>query len=229
MNTPLEIGFPGQPVKTPTSTLISIVPWGITEHKPGLFPGHFFIPPSVDEEPMCLQITDSVHYVYIDKDRGSMRVVDPSYLVAKSIVADFNSAQMEASTGCHPGIFWRTGEYTTARVRNDLQEELAQIKTIQRRWFEAIVRVADDDWEKTRTHYAISDFQRIAARAIDPDNKRNRPWILSTAEVPETPETTLCRACGSDIPVGVAICRYCRFIVDPIKYATFQFAKNEGK
>lgn len=227
MSSIYDIGFPGSSTRPPRSTVISIVPWAISEFKPGLNPSNFFIPASVDGEPQCVLIGDCIHYVYIDHDRGSMRVTDPSYIVARSIVTDYNSAQMEANVGCHPGLFWRVGEYTPARVKTELQEELATVRNIQKAWFEAIIRVGDDDWEKTHQHYSISDFQRSAARIIDPENKRNRPWIVYTAPEGDV-NTTLCPACGSDIPKSVVVCRYCRYVVDPERHAKMQFASTGG-
>jgi hypothetical protein len=221
--------MPGSPVKPMKSTVISIVPWYIREFKPGLIPGDFFIPPSEGEEPVCLTVRDSIHYVYLDHTRGSMRVIDPSYVVARSIVNDYNSAQMEATVGCHPGLFWVQGEYTPEQVKKNLAKELDLIKKIQLNWFEALVKVGDDDWEKTRQHFSISDFQRFAVKRIDPDNRRNRAWIMSSQPLVPQAEMTICPACGSDVVVGVVLCRYCRCVLDPVKYASMQFAQvNPG-
>lgn len=226
----LNVSFPGTPIRPPKSTLISIVPWEIREFKPGLIPGYFHIPAAKDNEPSTLVVGDAIHYVYIDHDRGSMRVTNPSYVVARSIVADYNSAQMEANTGCHPGLFFEVGEFTTEEIQERFQEKLELANEIQNRWFEQLVRVADDDWEKTRQHVSISDFQRVAARKLDPLNKRNRPWIMTPMkEEPQGLQMTLCPSCGSDIIMTAAVCRYCQCIVDPEKYERLQFAGNAGK
>lgn len=211
------------------STVISVVPFPIDETKPGLIPGHFHIDASVDEEPTCLVVGDSMFYVYIDAERGNLRVPAPSYQVAKSICFDYLSAQLEAKEDCHPGLFWKQGTWTPERVKRELKDELAYFKRTQYDWFTELVKRADDDWEKTRAHYAISDIQRFALRAIDPGNKQNRPWIIATHDdvLTEAASTIPCGACGSDVPTNAVICRYCQFVLNQDKYNQMNFANRQ--
>lgn len=216
------------------STLISIVPFPIDEFKPGLIPGRFHIDPCIGKDPVCVKIGESYHFVYIDAERGNLRVLDPSYDVARAIVADYNSAQLEARPECHPGLFWLLGDWTPEKIRadRDATEKLELIRVIQHDWFAALVKLGDDDWEKTRQHYAISDTQRFAAKALDPLNKQGRQWIFldptKVAQEANPVETTLCPSCGSDVVKTAVVCRYCKYILNAEKYATMQFADVGG-
>jgi len=221
---------PSMPVASAKCTVISIVPFDILESKPGLIPTDYPIPACPDDDVVCVTIDQAIHYVYIDKDRGSMRVLDPSYEVARSIIEDYCNAQLEAGVGCHPGIMWKLGEWTPEQVKVHFAEELAELRRIQNNWFMAIVKLGDDDWEKTRQHHAISDTQRIAAKKLDPTNSRQRPWIMINPSdvVPGKIDMTICAACGSDIPTSVVLCRYCGYVLDPERHKEMQFAKHSG-
>lgn len=223
--------IPGSQISPPKSTLISIVPFPINEFKPGLIPGQFDLPACEDGRPVCKIIGESIHYVYIDRDRGSMRVMNPSYTIARSIVNDYNSAQLASGLGCHPGFFWAVGEWNTDSVEEKLKDKLDIIREIQYTWFTELVKLADDDWEKTRQHYCISDVQRHAARSIDPENKQGRPWIMKTPTqllADQTVDTIICPACGSDIPADVIICKYCSCILDADRYSKLAFARPDS-
>jgi len=213
------------PVDPPKSTLVSIVPFEIREEKPGLIPGTFAIPASVDGSPVCLVIGQSIHYVFIDEDRGNLRVINPSYYVARSVVNDYNSAQMCAGPDACPGLFWFLGEWTPEKIKKEKPNELSEIKRRQYNWFVELVKLADDDWEKTRQHFCISDTQRFALNAIDPTNSKNRPWIIMPQKEQEVDlPTQICPACGSDVPASAVICRYCQYILNQQKYAGMSFA-----
>ncbi len=206
------------------STLISVVPFQISEYKPGLIPGQFDIPACTGSKPVVKVIGESIYYVYIDHDRGSLKVIDPSYKLAQSIVNDYNQAQLAARPGCHPGFFWKLGEFTADQVERLFPDELEAIKVIQMDWFLELIKLADDDWEKTRQHNSISDIQRFALKAVDPGNSKMRPWVLVNPMHEHKELTTmLCKACGSDVPIDVAVCKYCRCILDHKKYAQLQF------
>lgn len=209
------------------STIISIVPFPIDEFKPGLIPGHFHVDAKKGDDPVCTVIGDSFFYVYIDADRGNLRVPAPSYHVCRSICFDYLTAQLEANEDCHPGLFWKDGIWTPERVRKEAADELAHFERCQYNWFKALVMRADDDWEKTRTHYAISDTQRHALRAIDPENKAGRPWIVKNFEESRViaENTITCPSCGSDLIASAVICRYCHLIIDQVRYNQMSFAK----
>lgn len=212
------------------STLISLVPFPISEFKPGLTPGQFDMEASVGGVPSIKVIGESHYHVYIDHERGNLRVVDPSYKVAQSVVMDYLQAQLAAKPECHPAFFWKLGEFSASEVMAKFPDEVQAYNTIQMDWFLELIKLADDDWEKSRQHNSISDIQRFALKAIDPTNSKMRPWVLVNPlhEAAKEVKTQLCRACGSDVPFDVAICRYCRHIIDPVRYKQMQFAEVSG-
>lgn len=220
-----EMGSPATP--TIESTIISIVPFQINEFKPGLIPGQFDLEACLDSaKPVVKTIAESIYYVWIDPERGNLRVTSPSYQIAKSVCDDYNSAQIAATIACHPGLFWLLGRWTSEQIVQQHPDLLAMMTAVQMRWFMELCRLADDDWEKTRQHFCISDTQRYAAKAIDPTNSRQRPWVMVNPldnKVESQPIQT-CGACGSDVPVSAVICRYCSCVLDAEKYAAMQFA-----
>lgn len=223
-----EYSRPGEEMQG-KCTLVSIVPFPIIEEKPGLIPGHFEVEASTDERPRVTIVGECLHYVWIDEVRGSLRVINPSYVIAKSIVNDYVSSHIEVGPDAYPGFFWLPGVLSVEEVERQHEDKLREMKTVQVEWFVRLVRLADDDWQKTRQHFAISDLQRYAAKYLDPENKAGRPWIFvnNSIESQQGPETTLCPACGSDIIKGVVICRFCQYIFDPDRYAEMTFAKRQ--
>lgn len=223
---------------SPKCTVISIVPFLIKEFKPGLFPAYFELKPCTDpDEPQTLVISECVHFIYIDFERKHMRIRTPSYFVARSIVTDYNQAQIGSSHECHPGLFWAPGEWTPQKISADegMREKLRSVRDIQMNWFQALLTMADDDWEKIRQHSAISDMQRMAARVLDPGNTRQRPWVVARPEDFKLPErvnqtlgTTPCPGCQSEIPDSAVICKFCRCVVNPEAAKHLQFAGDSG-
>lgn len=222
----IQGGYSGQSVP---STLISIVPFPIDEVKPGLIPGRFSIAASPDGRPQFTVIRDAHHFVYIDESRGNLRVLNPSYDVAQAVVADYNSAQLEADPSAHPGFFWLIGEWDEDKIHNNKEAaaRLSGVREIQNNWFRKIVMLADDDWQRSRQHSAISDVQRYAARVIDPENKAGREWlfVLKEEQKPKIDIAT-CPACESEIASTAVICRHCSCILNPEKYALMRFASS---
>src|SRR5437762_9776268 len=161
------------------ATLISIVPFAISEFKPGIYPGTFDIPASKNEIPEVLVIGDSVYHVEIDENR-TITVKCQAADVAKAICEDYivsNLAYSEEANAA-PGLFWASGIYDTAKIYSELKNHLEEAKERQKQWFIRLVRLADDDWEKTRQHKLISDMQRFAAKSL----QLERPWIINPKE-----------------------------------------------
>lgn len=211
------------------ATIISLVPFPLDEFKPGLIPGQFHVDACLDGEPVCAVISDAIFFVYIDADRGNLRVPAPSYQVASAVCYDYVVAQMEAKEECHPAIFAEVGIWTPARVKKELGEKLDYFRSCQERWFVELIKRADDDWAKMQSHFAISDTQRYALKVLDPDNTHNRQWaIMGPSDLRPTEATELttqiCGACGSDIPLNVVLCKYCGHIIDEEKYKKMSFA-----
>jgi len=201
------------------STVVSIVPFEINEFKPGLYPGSFKIPPAKEGDFEFLVIGRSIHYVYLDEDRGSVQVPTTSDEVARSICEDYIDALFGVQKGIsEPGIFWIEGAFRDKKaIQIAAGEKLEQAKIKQRQWFIHLVEIGDDEWSKYRTHKSVSDLQRFAARSLGFD----REWNVDA----KAESIQFCPACRMTIQSGAMICGNCRTVLDPVAYAKYTQAK----
>jgi hypothetical protein len=194
------------------ATLVSIVPFPITLPVLGLHPPTHTIPASVDEKPAFLVVHDTFYRTVSANDRQITVDVSAERLAA-AMVADYHSKQLGLSADAGPGLFWVPG---IATLKSLDPQELANVAKRQRRWFEELVRLGDDDWTRTHIHAMISDLQRFAAKALGVE----REWSLNLAEA----AASNCPACTLAVPSGAALCPNCKCILDPEKHKKFQFA-----
>lgn len=203
------------------ATLVSLVPFPINEWKPGIYPGFFEIPASKNDIPQLLTIGDSVYHVEIDENR-SITVKCQAEEIARSVVDDYviSNLQYSAEDDAAPGFFWKSGKHDLGSILKNFQDDVKLAKERQRRWFVRLVKLADDDWERSRQHKAISDIQRYAAKALTLE----RPWIIK----PQEGENGLvkCIACQSLILSEAVVCPNCKMIRDEEKWKTFKFANT---
>lgn len=206
-------------------TVVSIVPFLIEEFKPGIYPGFFSIPASKNEFPEILHVGESVFHVEIDESRSITVKCSPDE-IARSLVDDYVTANLEYSIekNAKPGLFWLPEEYSVVDVVAKFPNKIEEAKVSQKNWFLSLVKLADDDWEKSRQHKFISDMQRFAARALG----LTRPWII----VPKVEVASIkCFACKSDIAPNTIVCPHCKFIVDKELWQTIKsnFATMETR
>jgi hypothetical protein len=205
------------------STVVSIVPFEINEYKPGLNPPSFFFEKCEDPtEPVCLIIEPNWFYVPVpDHPQKNFRIEVNSESLADSICRDFLNSQLARDTDsdAEPGIFWVPEAATPSIINGNYREELNHAKARQERWFIALVKMADDDYERTRRHETISDFQRHAARALNLE----RPWILDSTTIKRS-ATKTCPVCTAQVLAESIVCPTCKAILDEQKYKTFKFA-----
>jgi hypothetical protein len=199
--------------------VVSIVPFKISETKPGLVPPLYEIEASVKGEPQILVIGTAIHYVYIDETRGSLQVRDSSAEVARSIVEDYSSAQLEIGDGIYPGLFWIPGEYSAKEIITKFPDQLAAAKIAQHRWFLKLTQLADKDWNRYHQHNVISDFQRRAAEIIGLSADQH-DWMNQAT----TLNSTTCPACNALVKIDAVVCSTCRCILNPEKHKTLSFA-----
>lgn len=195
------------------STIVSLVPFDIHENKP-VFPGDFFIPGARENDFEILVVDNATSFKYIDENRGTIKLLVESEELAKAIVEDYENSQVARHDGLGPGIFFVPGEYTKDGIRLKFKAELKVARDKQNKWFESLIRLADDDWEKTRQHRAISDLQRYAAKALNLE----RPWLIE-------PKMSKCPACKVTVEEGAIICSNCHAVLDKEAYEKMQFAK----
>lgn len=224
------------------ATIISAYPAKMTEFKPGINPGSFTIPPGnfpdpsrPDRKPSALVIGPSTFRVYLQEDRYFMGST-PASAMAQSIVQDFLTSQLgylppvgkpgdpEYVPAAHPAVLWVPGEYTVEEFLNsEYAQMLDNLRPVQHKWFEAICRMADDDWNRFHRHIAVSDIQRIAAKEIGLDPNQHEWMVFSTS----TEKKEYCPACGEARRPNAVICHACRAVFDPIRYGQLLFANQQ--
>jgi len=198
-------------------TVVSIVPFPINmEEKPGIFPGRFSIPASVNGVPEVLIVGKSTAQVILPGDRPPLVVEIPPHAIAKSIVEDYIMSQLAASPDAGPGITWFPGELTPRDVITKHAGVLAQLQEKQRKWFVRLVEIADTDWARYKSHRVIADFQRFACQELG----LTREWLV----IAEPAAPIKCPACKTTLPADTVVCSACRCIIDAEKYKTMKFA-----
>jgi hypothetical protein len=205
------------------ATIISVVPFPIKETKPGIYPGIFEIPAAKTERPEILLIGESIYHVEVDEGRRHLTVKCPPNDVARSVVDDYlisNLAYKEGYAG--PGIFWVPQAYSMHEVINELEEEINEARRVQKNWFIALVRMADDDWEKSRQHKTISDTQRYAAKSLG----YKRDWIVEPKELERS--LVNCRACQTTISPEAVVCPQCGCVMNIEAWEKLKFSGDSS-
>lgn len=196
-------------------TVVSAVPFEITEKKAGQVPPEYVIP-SAEEDIQVLHINDATYGIYLDADRGTLPQTIPSNEVARGLIEDFVSAQHEYQSGsAMPALFAVPGHLTRDEVKAKHSDLIKRYKTLQLVWFRRLISSADDDWKRWGVHRVISDPQRAAAKALG----LKKDWMI-TAE-----EMMSCPACAQTIRSDVAVCPQCRCIIDKKRAEGLSFAK----
>lgn len=188
----------------------------ISERKPGLINDTYIIPGAPKNDFILYPVNDSYFYVYIDRDRGSLRVPAIASDIAKSIVNDYSNSQLAAGPEAKPGIFWLEGIVTKEQVLKLHKDKLDEALAFQKNWFIELVKMADNDFMRFRTHNAVGKLQRIAAEYLN----LQRDWIMAPAEIDRA-----CPACKQQYPFGAAVCPNCKCILDQALAAKLAFAK----
>lgn len=186
------------------ASIISIVPFAITREFPGVFPGSYTIPASLDNIPEILHVDDGKEHRYVFDGKGVTIPVSGTEL-ANSFVNDYVASQLAYNEEGHPGIFWVEGFVNQSDLNGRLKQKLNDIKDKQYIWFKRLVTIADDDWQRYHQYKSISDIQRSAARYLNLD----RDWIDVISDSLAT-----CPACGSNVRKGFPICANCKAVLD---------------
>lgn len=199
------------------STVFSIVPYEIREFRPGLFPGNFLIAACRDEkQPERLVVGASEHIMEVG-DKRPIRVVTPSFEVARSIVSDFLNGQLWTNDEAKPGICYVQGDISIKDFLEKTPEKHNEMKANQRHWFVNVCKKTDDDWMKYKHHRVVSNQARLAARflGLDPEWLRAETVGLQYRK---------CPACSTANDQNNAVCVSCRCILDEAKYKSLKFA-----
>lgn len=207
-------------METTKSSVVSIVPIAIKVNKMGaMHPNEWIIPPSINEQPQVLVVEDGFAMVYINAERGRIKTPILSFDLARSIVEDYLRSCICTKEGCEPGIFFIPKAVNVDDVKKSYVMQLLEARARQKRWFEEMMRVADDDWSKSgHKHSAISNLQRTIAKMLG----LNKEWLFMTRE--DVPVGTMkCPACKTLIEADAIVCLNCRLILKPDEHKKLAF------
>lgn len=200
------------------STVFSIVPFEINQTKPGIYPGSFNIPACLDESnPIRLLIDKPANHLMMVGGKLEPVVIPvPSYQLAESVVNDFISEQIYASTECKPGITWMQGDILVSDfIKNQSQLHYEMIE-MQKKWFLKIIEETDIDWNKFHNPRVAGTVAKFAARKLGLDKEWAKDQVKGL-------EWVKCPACRQLVDPESVVCSNCKCIVDPIKYKELQF------
>ena len=185
------------------ATLVSLMPFAFDEHKVGVYPGDYHIDAS-GGEPKILVINDAIHYVYLGDERGNLKARIPAHELASALVYDYVSSLSCSTSTSVPAIFWIPGTHKVEEIKKSYSDRIEVALQFQKNWFEALVKLADDDWSKYHRHTVVSDHQRHAAKSLNLE----REWLIIPK--PQEATTVLCAYCKSNIHPDASICPFCR-------------------
>lgn len=193
-------------------TIVSIYPKEIRSIKPTIQPGYFHILAGSPASPKILVVGSSSWWRDIDIDQPLLEIPNSSIQVADSIVKDYCNGLLAASVpDIMPGLFFVNGEHSLKDIQDKYKKELAAAEARQKRWYEALVRLADVGWSRTNGNpLTISDNMRDAAKEL---GLKDKEWMRDFQSM----EMVACIACGARRSPAYPICGSCKAIVDPIK------------
>lgn len=199
-----------------TSSVVSFSKREIYEEIPGMHNAVYRIPPCVSfAEPSILFVEDSFYHKP-DIDGNQDRVLVQGAEIAKSIAHMHTTSQIISRPDQCPAVFAIENEAITADTLFKKYKTVVDFHLKnQRRWYEALVRLADDDWQQVRKHRMISDIQRTAAKELSLD----REWLNAVLDE----DKASCPFCGTDLLNSDApICPSCGKVHNPARLAELE-------
>ena len=190
-------------------TVVSLLPWAIQELKPGLIPESYRVPQAEGGKPGVLHVKEARSNLYV-RDGKTYPIHHSAEEVANAIVNDYCNAQLQADTEIRPALFWVLGKHSADEVLIKFRSELDKAKKSQNLWFMKLIRLADDDWERTKQHRMITDIQRHAARNL---GLLTKPWMQNIEPI----QFIKCPACSTLVEDTAAICPNCKYVVNKEK------------
>lgn len=206
------------------TTIISIFPREINEHKPTIDPGNFKIAAAKRDDFSILVVGPSSWYREVDHSQPLLEVINSSVEVANSVVRDYCNGILGCDMGqSMPGLFWLPGNFTkesiktyngigyySVNVEMPFSDHLKEARKRQSTWYRTLVRMADSLWANSNGNpSSISEDMRIAAKELSLD----KPWLTVTRDMAKSP----CKACGTLVDPHFPVCPNCKFVIDPEK------------
>lgn len=209
------------------TTVVSTLPFALNEFKPGLIPANYEIKAAGHKDFSITHISDGYHNVLIpmsDEGAPPLRVTDTGEVIAQSLITDFTGSCLGISwepildrdTGettldlAIPGLFWVENSLNRNAVKMNHADKLTQAFRNTTFWFERLVTMADNDWQRTHQHKVITHLQRMACKFLN----ITREWNFEVMAHLEN----LCWACKSAVHPDAMICMNCKTIVKPKEY-----------
>lgn len=198
------------------STVVSFAKLPIHEEIPGMQRSLYEMPVSENGIPQLLHVGDSFYYKP-DIDGNQDKVFVQSEQIVNSIVHMHITSQLLYRPDQCPAVFAIPNrEVDEQLVLSEFKDEVKSALARQRRWFTALVQMADDDWGKLRKHQMISDVQRIAATELG----LKREWLM---DIQDESEKGSCPFCGSDLfDITAPICPVCHKVHNPERLAELE-------
>lgn len=200
------------------ATVVSIFPFEITEKKVTLQPGTFTIPPGNMEKPAVLVVGPSSWWREIDPEQPLLEIPVASILIADSIVRDYCNGLLACNMAdAMPGLFYIPGEWNSMNIKLEYTHLLNAALQKQRKWYEALVKIADVSWSRTQGNpLSINETMKAAAIELGIED---RDWLKAYQSV----SMVRCFACGSMKNPAFPVCPSCR-AVDPNFKGDIKFA-----
>ena len=194
------------------SSLISYAKVDIHELIPDLQVSNYDLKAS-EGLPTVLIVEDSFYYKP-DIDGHQDRVMVPSQQIAESIVHMHVTSQLMYRVDQHPALFAIiNAELAPKDVEKNYKDIVTDMLRRQKKWFIALVKLADDDWQLSHRHQMISGIQRIAARELG----LTREWLFDI-DSEELNKKDTCPFCGSNLlDSNTPICPHCGKVHNPAR------------
>lgn len=191
------------------ATVCSIFPFEIIEKKYTLDPGTFKIPAGSMQLPVCVPVGPSSWWREIDPEQPLLEIPVASVLIADSIVRDYCNGLIACNMGdAMPGLFFLPGEISVPKLKMEFKGILESAELKQRKWFSALVELADIAWARTQGNpLSINEMMKRAAIEL---GQEDREWLKAYHAV----EMIRCFACGTIKDPKFPVCPSCRAI-DP--------------
>lgn len=202
------------------ATIVSLLPFEFRQSAPGLYPvAEFIAPPAMKDDFQILHVNDGWFNVYIDHQRGNIKVHQSAEHIAKAITFDAiaNKPYGVELGVAEPGIFMIEGMLSKEDIKKKHADVLGARKAMQDKWFLNLVQDADNLWNQYHNHRMISDTCRLASKMLGLEREWN---VRTTVE-----NMRSCPACTTQIPSKAIVCPACRAILDKKAAAEFEFAK----
>lgn len=204
------------------TTVVSLFPIEINEHKPGVYPGHFKILAAKDNDFEILHVGNSIYWVNFHDGRPPLKVEETADKVGASVVNDFirNIFGASMDLDAYPGLFWVEGHLKKEEILKNHSDKIANAKASQFRWYNNLVKLADDAWTASnKQHRVISSIQRLGCAALGLE----RDWMLERVS---STGPKYCSACKTRVHDEAVVCSNCRFILDEARYKLMKFASG---